>query len=500
MSDTVHLPSIVDGVLTRFSVSQIKTFDSSKHGGCERRWGFQKIWHVDEPENKGAVESTKCHLFAESYLKTGWSVVGNNNLERAFLAGKWMLPERGDDLLIEMKFDGEISLAGVPCNGRIDVVVPRTDPVLPGLSVEIGDHKFHGDMEERALTSAQLEWDPQMLCYGMVMISKYPGISFVRFTHYNYQKREPRPPEGGRKVSVVLPVEEIIRRWFMLEKLVEKMKLYAGSTSPAQLPANTKACYAYGKTYACPHIETCTKIGGMPVSESGLSEKEAALWGNMVVPPPSTSVPVVIRPVTLPVLIMPDCAACGMALNPDNGSKKQDGTWAHIGCPGKTSPLPVSIAPLLAPDAPKSDPELAAACEPCKDDKNFQHRPAECPKLHTDSTPTETGRRKRRTKAEMEAARAIAAGPGAAPTPTFITVPATTLPPQPLEQLVGPISAVEDPVASAAAAGKRAERDYLATQVLLKLLEGSSPMHDDAKTIAAHAFEITDAFITRSLQ
>jgi hypothetical protein len=437
VAEHVRKPSIVDGELVRCSVSQLKTADVRIHGGCLRRWYFDKHDHLDDEAGDAAEDSTKCHTMAETYLTDGFEPAGTNNLERAFLAGKHLLPEPGT-VFPEFHFDGIVSLAGVPFNGKLDVWDPMIREAGCGVRYPtVRDHKFHGDMTERALTGDQLERDVQMVGYGVVAAALAPEATHIDLGHFNYQKREPRPTPGARLVNRLVAVDVLLKRWDGWTETVKTMKQAAREAEAAAVPANTKACFAYGKKYACPHVERCAKLKSGTEKPMGWSAEELALFGKK---PETVSVPAVQPEVQAPIAdvapppkksLIVDVAegeteaeaAARAGLRPSafvddgpgfvdtkceaghNVGKRPPGSKiASVACPVCINQR-AKAAGVLPPDAPVSDPQLAAACPKCEHEKNFQHKPEDCPKLNA---PEKPAKRTRRTKAEMEAARAAA--------------------------------------------------------------------------------------------
>jgi hypothetical protein len=320
-----------------------------------------------------------------------------------------------------MPFDGQISLAGVPFNGKIDLLRPtaETDGVMTWLPVR--DHKFIRNLD-RGLTADEIERDVQMLGYGMVAAALVPSLTHVDLGHLQYQKEEPRP--SAQLVNRIVPLPVIQKRWQSYEKIVERMKAVTGVSRPEDVPGNYEACMAFGKKYACPHLEECRRFkGGSKVS--GFSAEEMALFGIAPQAQPQQAV------TDGPGWAFVECEVCGMPMTalgkrppghkiapeqcPNVGS--HEAALAHTPAPAVT-PVPTGIIP---PDAPVSAPQLAAACPSCETEKNFQHRPEDCPKVKP------TRGRPRKAAALVDAAPPATALPPLDTSPT-VAVPAVAAP------------------------------------------------------------------------
>lgn len=64
-------------------------------------------------------------------------------------------------------------------------------------------------------------------------------------------------------------------------------------------------------------------------------------WGEPEVPKTEVkATPKALEPPSVPKtepLIMPECADCAAALNPENSTRLRNGKWKHVGCPKTAS-------------------------------------------------------------------------------------------------------------------------------------------------------------------
>lgn len=428
MSEHKRQPSIVSGQLVRCSVSQLEKADERKHGSCLRAWGWEKIEHIYGPDSAPARESTRAHSMAERYFLTDELPDGNNSCERAFLAGRHMLPPR-EMVTPEMHFDGEVRLAGVPFNGKIDLWWNETQSDGLMTWAKVRDHKFLASLS-KGLTSDQMERDAQMVGYGMVAIEVWAArgvqLTHVDLGHYLYSKDDDELPRT-RETQRMVPVAVIRERWQSFIPVLRKMQ-EAASKRPLEIPGNAKACLAFGKNYPCPHLERCGDVKERKVSTQW-TEAELAQFGGLVtkkqeVPAPTQAPASDIGPQTMTTTDQTgwkfvECEVCGMPMT-KHGKRPPGHKIAPELCPNKASHEAAQgfkPANVLPPDAPAGAVELQAACEKCEDEKkNFQHMPEDCPKDEPVNGKPAKGKRGRKPKgvaaelvSEMNAKRAASA-------------------------------------------------------------------------------------------
>ncbi len=281
--EKAHLGYAVrDGVIRFLSVSQITTFDASQEGGCQRRWGFQKLFGKKEPSSESQDAGKEYAASLEHYLTTGEDI-----LVPVLRAGKHLFPKPGPDLECERELLGDdpvkaietktalLMAAGIPITGAADVrhrrgvyvdfdgLVRREDPGM--LVAEIDDLKTtsrisnHTDSKGKvqkgyAKTIEQILVHPQMVGYGVHAANLYPEITHVRLGHIYCQTKH---GYAAVKRHSLLPVEEVRRRWERVEAVVREMKDMARVKRPEDIPYNLKACNSYNKE--CPHMSYCDR-------------------------------------------------------------------------------------------------------------------------------------------------------------------------------------------------------------------------------------------------
>ncbi len=392
------MSTVEGGVIKQLSVTQIETFDVTQEGGCPRKWWFERAVDLCAEQSKGQAEGEAGHAHLAHYFLTGELPKGRKLMGKAATGAivKGKLPERGDDLFVELRFDGQekydaagnwipldvantLTLAGVPLDGFIDLTY-RRGPIPVVL-----DHKFFTPCRPEISdnpyawlkTGPQLIRTVQMPVYALSQRPYWPDATHWRLAHHYVSKK------GVDSLirSALFTTEQILERGREIESVIERMKVAARAERQNDVPANPgRACDAW---QGCPHQSICSahKTKGTTVQ---LSPEEAALFDDMDLPETGTSAPdaaptppvpapvaaapapVKVRrmaiidvpapsaePVAAPVEASPSCA-CGVAITPENGSKLQSGSWVHVNCP-LTAPPPAP-AKERKPRAPKPVP------------------------------------------------------------------------------------------------------------------------------------------------
>ncbi len=279
-------PVVLDGRVRYVSVSQIERFDTEVFGGCQRKWWLRYVGGLKETQGKAAKLGEQVHAQLEHYLKTGEDVLGElARAGRRFIPAPVGGPLGKPGLRVERPIgglrehlpggvlgavDSELTCAGVPVIGRLDVVDERVEHVLddptadggttrvvePGV-VEVLDWKTTrqiddvvdpetGTIDSRgyAKSTAEMSNTHQMVGYAELVKRTYgPGLRAVRVSHAYFQT-------GGARLAVkrsaVLQLDEISRRFSRSEAVVERMSGVAATPRIEDVPANYKACNAYG--------------------------------------------------------------------------------------------------------------------------------------------------------------------------------------------------------------------------------------------------------------
>ena len=360
---------IRDGVLTQTSVSEIETFDHAQYGGCERRWWFDRAVDLKADQNRSQEEGDAGHALLKNYFRTGQRPKGRTLMGKAVTGAivKGHLPEVGDDLLVELRFDGSfrsddwkpldvfetLHLAGVPLDGFIDLAFRR------GPVPEVWDHKFFTPARPEVSPDpyawlkrgSELIETVQMPVYARSQMPYWPDAEKWRLVHHNVSKK------GVDSVirAAVVTRERILERTAQIEGVVERMKLAASAQKQDEMPFNRRSCSAW---QGCPHQSICAAFTQKEAMPTTLAPDEAAMFDDLppieddtvepvpdpkptAPPPPAAAKGAVPPPPAASVTPAANVTCtCGTVITPENGSKLQDGTWKHIGCK------------LTAPDAP----------------------------------------------------------------------------------------------------------------------------------------------------
>nr|WP_253905981.1 PD-(D/E)XK nuclease family protein [Corallococcus exiguus] len=357
------------------SVSQLRKFAL-----CERAWFFAKVLRLPERPLKARELGTAVHAQLEHFLRTGQDVLGP-----FAAAGKHLLPAPGAALLVEEHFGQPSPLFadGIPLTGYIDLVNPRrlTEGVL-----RVTDHKTTKSIASYAaapeqLASAAHDAGIQMVGYGywaVLAAERFPGLKQLELEHLYFQTHGAKL---ARSVVTTVSVEHIRDEWHThVEPLARRMRDVARTTSPSQVKPTWSACQKYG---GCSFQAQC-------LNSQSQGSKTMALMDR------------ILKPQTPPV--QPAASAPVVAPTP----------------PALAQAAPkLELAAVLPPDAPKSNPALASIPAP--------ETPAP---VASDEAP----RRKRRTKAEMEAARA---GAPTQPAEASLSLFVDCVPNCPVEPLAG---------------------------------------------------------------
>lgn len=261
----LHGRAVLKGELRFLSVSALEKGDVSKPTGCLRRWHYQYIGGLKEESNDAMTNGTKLHAEIAEYLQTGRKVLSSQ-----VMAGLHMIPDPGDDLLVEHDIipsmpDGTSGLknailkaSNIPIVGAIDLIHARginkggsdieatIDP--PG-TIEVIDWKT-------CRTLANIKQGPellksiQMVGYGKYVFDAEPEAQLVRLSHGYF------PKQGNpRKTTIRADRNQIEKSWEHANRVASSIRDAAKETNPDLVEANTQACRAYGKD--CPAIKVC---------------------------------------------------------------------------------------------------------------------------------------------------------------------------------------------------------------------------------------------------
>jgi hypothetical protein len=206
--------------------------------------------------------------------------------------------------LVEAPLVPPIVVAGVPWEGKIDVVVPPT-PQDP-LEAWVIDHKTTKDFRY-CKTSAELATNIQMVSYAHWVGLRYwgPGALHrnnyrVKVSHVYYHTRpETLGPRAvkSKRVDAWVNMVDIPAQWTKLTRTVEAMKADAAKLTQDEVDADRDACGAFG---GCPYRTRCNAVN-TPKNTAGLFSigKRQLPLANPVPPAPAAPAPAAPAPAAL---------------------------------------------------------------------------------------------------------------------------------------------------------------------------------------------------------
>ena len=283
-----YMPSIVDGKISRLSVSQLSRFDTREHGGCKRKWWFKYIGKIPDPPSPHAMEGISGHARFQAYY-SGQPVL----LLDCDLPALEHLPRPGSGALPEVRLE-RLTLLRIPFQGSMDLVHGR----------DVYDYKYQSQIRPYSEPTAQV-WG-----YLEELRLRYDSIGSFSFNHVYIAKKQ---PWKAKKVPQTYSAREIERSWLSYGPLVKEMQDCSQEPDHLKVEANKKACYAYGP---CPYLSICNRVNinkeeiemGSFLDEIAAAKKEAAAVtlpevNAAVLPPdapPPDAVPTAPPPVAVP--------------------------------------------------------------------------------------------------------------------------------------------------------------------------------------------------------
>lgn len=352
--------TVVNGVLTQLSVSEVESFDPKQNGGCNRRWWFERAMDLRPDQDDAQSDGQKGHALLAAYLADGTMPEKRVKLSKAVTGAilKGELPKPGPDLIIEQRFSEQeardvngdwipldtsatLWLGGVPWDGFIDLAFRR------GPIPEIWDHKFSSDIHTFAKKSSDLIKTVQLPVYVLSQIPYWPDAKTWRIAHHNVSRKG----VDSFIRSAIVALDQVYERREAIEQTVYSMRELAGATSQDDVPAtvSTKSCDAWG---GCPHQSICSAYRKKATAAMTLSPTESALFDGINMPTEDTTpapTPAQMEPTKPPrrhefvdVELTPEQEATAR----ENMARVEADNAVH--------------AAILPPDAPVSKPELAA--------------------------------------------------------------------------------------------------------------------------------------------
>lgn len=288
--------SVEDGVIRVMSPSMLNKFDATVPFGCERRWWFRYVKGLEEPQVGNQQLGEKVHALIEAFL----------------LKQEVGMQMEAEDDAFGIYLAGQQMIEDVAKRRILGVEAQLADFKLDGTRVQgyvdvvtedgIIDWKTSSDIRRYGKTAEDLATDTQMTIYALAM---HPDLASVKLAHGQFQTK------GSKRtafVEVGVSQQHLAsHRDNVIIPLVQRMKSAASEADVRKLPKNEKSCF------------NCAFKAHCPGDESVMS------FFNKMKKQEST-------PASMAVVNGGDMAA-------------------------KTEP---AVQPVLPPDAPESDPALAA--------------------------------------------------------------------------------------------------------------------------------------------
>lgn len=321
-----------DAKINYLSVSQLKSAAYWTPGGCLRKWWYKKIAGLEEPERASLQIGTEVHAQLEHYLKTGDDVLGD--IARLALP---YLPKPDRALYLEHPITASVrpisgallEADGIPLVGFIDRIDPLLRPKVVDYKTSSNPEKYAAQPED--LTTTQTEAGIQMVGYAVAVSKKFPGAQCVDLEHIVIPTR-PTKKSKAIQVGATIRVSDAREEWKRCDGLARELREVAKAPKVEDVPANYGACGAYG---GCPFYGSCLVAdskANQPRKEEKMSLKELLAKRGQA----------------------PSSAASPAA----NGAANPAQVVEVPGAPVATGNDAVPV--IVPPDAPKSDPKLAA--------------------------------------------------------------------------------------------------------------------------------------------
>lgn len=407
------------------SPSQIGTYLD-----CQRKWAWAKIDKISAPPHASAALGSATHSVLETYLEGGGLVFDPlaPHIGNIAQSGIHFLPEpNAPGLAIEtaFKFPGP---PGVQYNGRIDFLV--APGFGPGGIPLIGDHKTTSGLQW-AKTADDLREDPQGVIYGAYAFRAFPLVEHVDLRWVYYQTKK---PYRAHKVELRWSREENSKALEIIDLTAGQIAAKSRTVQTAlDLPATPSACEKFG---GCPYRGRCNlsprerlqSVFGSPLSLTlptapgsttmSLLEKmrkniKAATEADTATAPPAKATEAATS------YVCPDKAPNGLPVPPrvlKSGLIKYNGSYvtlADLDVFSRETALDqaateYSLTEGSAVNPPESSVEVPTPTKAVSVPAVLETK---AEKAAPEETVVEKAKRKRRTKAEMEAAKAAEESP-----------------------------------------------------------------------------------------
>jgi PD-(D/E)XK nuclease superfamily len=233
-----------------FSASQITTFNE-----CKRKWAWDRIAKIPRATHPSAAKGTRCHSQWERYLTTGETprhALDDGSLDETGAIAEVSLddlpqPFRTPGLEVEQKFAFSSPRTGYIYRGFIDFRYPLRD----GWAL-VGDHKTTSNLAY-AKTPEDLLTDPQAIIYAVETMAYYK-VPNVRL-HWNYVST--KRPYRSLPVYQEMSSPHAVAAFLGIEETAGIMAGIldtVGADDILSLEPNLSACNSYG---GCPYRFKC---------------------------------------------------------------------------------------------------------------------------------------------------------------------------------------------------------------------------------------------------
>jgi hypothetical protein len=425
---------IENGVIQQLSVSQLERFDPEQPGGCPTAW-FLERKHHQKPDSSAAKDAGDAGhgLFATHFrgnpLPTRAKML--KHVRYAILKGD--LPKPGPDMLVEWRGDGQEKFSQHTCScdhpnssheenvGKCsapgcdcEAQSPKWIPLLKATTLHLGgipfelfidlayrrgdvptviDHKFSSDPVAYAKTDDEIVETIQMPVYvlGLQNRGLWQDAKRWQLLH-NYNGRT-----AGTQFfrGDVFSMDQILERKADIEeRVIPAMKAVAKIDRQEDVPFNRRACEMW---HGCPLQSVCHAYRGNKMS---LSQAEADLFKDLepsTAPSPAALTAPPADPPKVRRLPIVDVIEDAQIVEPEDeeakleaehrakmaklkaekeriAKEKADAAAKAAAAAEAAAQIPDSK--VLPPDAPKSDPALAADAGPMPDPKSDGGQPA----------------------------------------------------------------------------------------------------------------------------
>ncbi len=244
------------------SGSQVAGFDAEADpkSACQRRWAFEKLFGLKQPERDFHIDGKKFHTIIEDYYLRGIPITNPVVLggmiyaptrSAGLLVEKWFtlqIPDWPDDrsqqYLIDDKYDG-LPIGYGRWVGRSDLLdMTSYRPIV----IDFKNVKAFSYVKKEE----ELAKSPPMIAYGKWALDQMPQAESVVLKHIanlkepNTEKKGPRWKHKSKEVRIEVSRAEINAAWDKTVSTVHTMRKLSVLTDWQQFPANRKACYSFG--------------------------------------------------------------------------------------------------------------------------------------------------------------------------------------------------------------------------------------------------------------